>query len=238
MPNSIDLQPAARRLLTFGILSLVLAAVGSPAMSATAPGPQPSSAQRHNRILMTASSPCEDLIEQAAAGDEAGMDRSLAAIEKGEQAVLSTLDAASQADLRTLLTLVRAARKAGDDLRLALRSAETYRFLVDHLEDASLTVPKAVSLLDYSGFEIGILLRAENPDWEKLQGAVEEARGFWGSIEKRVRDRGLRDAMSTTMAGLEEGSRAHDRRLLAFAAKVDLDLVDLLEGYFEAAGGS
>lgn len=237
MPDSIDLQPAARRLLTLGILSLVLAAVGSPAMSATAPSPQPSSAQPHNRILMTASSPFEDLIEQAAAGDEAGMDRSLAAIEKTEQAVLSTLDATSQADLRALLTHVRAARKAGDYLRLALRSAETYRFLVDHLEDSSLTVPKAVSLLDYSGFEIGILLRAENPDWEKLQGAVEEARGFWASIEKRVRDRGLRDAMNTTMAGLEEASRAHDLRLLAFAAKVDLDLVDLLEGYFEAAGG-
>ena len=73
------------------------------------------------------------------------------------------------------------------------------------------------------------------PDWLALAATAAEARGFWSSIEGRIGDTALTDAVNTSIAGMEEAAAHNDARLARLAGQVDLDLVDLLEHHFERA---
>ncbi len=220
-------------LLTFGLLGL--AACSAPDRAAESGGasqPESPGAQK-NEVLLAASSPFEDLAEFATAADEAEMDRTLAVIEDEASLTRSALDAAGRERFDALLSALRAAREAGDYTAVALGSVDAYRVLVEGFDDAALTVPKAVSLLDYVGFRLHILAGAKSPDWTAIEETTEEARGLWANLEGQVEHKGLRDAMNTTIGGLAQAVEARDALMTRFAAQVDLDLVDLLEGYFE-----
>jgi hypothetical protein len=218
-------------LLSFGACSRG----GQPADQGV-PETQPSQLQQENDVLLGSASPFEDLTEFAVAGDESGMDQALADIEGALPVVRSTLAPGPRQRFDSLLESLRAARETGNYLDVALTSVEGYRILVESLHDEALTVPKAVSLLDYAGFRLSVLAGLESPDWTAIQAITEEARGFWSGLEGRVENPGLRDAMNTTIRGLEQAVAARDAKMAAFAASIDLDLVDLLESYFEETG--
>jgi hypothetical protein len=94
-------------------------------------------------------------------------------------------------------------------------------------------VPVQVSLLDYAGFKLKVLLHAKSPDWAVLRKTTEEASRHWTALESRVPDKGLRDAVNTMITGMNKAITAKNAEMAVFAAQIDLALVDLLEGYFE-----
>jgi hypothetical protein len=91
-------------------------------------------------------------------------------------------------------------------------------------------VPKEVSLLDYAGFKLRVLAATPRPDWQDIRRTVGEAAGWWNAINSQVSTKGLRDAFGSVMRGLDEAAKLENLPMLRFAAQIDLDLVDLLEG--------
>jgi hypothetical protein len=66
-----------------------------------------------------------------------------------------------------------------------------------------------------------------------MRKTVVEAAGWWKAAKPKVSEKGLRDAMESTIRGLQEAARTENLPMLHFAAQLDLDLVDVLEGHFE-----
>lgn len=186
-----------------------------------------------NDLLLAASSPFEDLTEFAEAGDAAGMGRAFSDGSERIAKARAELSATERDQLDALLADLDEARKAGDNEAVMLLSIDTYRAIISSLDESALAVPKAVSMLDYVGFKLNAVTGLDEPDWAVIEEVVQEGADLWLSIQGRVTERGLRDAMDTAIEGMQEGLEAQDALMVGFAARVDLDLVDLLEGYFE-----
>ena len=58
------------------------------------------------------------------------------------------------------------------------------------------------------------------------------------AIQPRLKDKSLQTLTATTIDGLVKAAQDRDRARLQFAARVDLDLVDVLEGHFTAIASS
>ena len=223
-------------LLALCLLGLSVCSKVDQTAERAAPSAKLSQMQAENEILLDSASPFEDLTESAVAADEPGMDLALGAIEKRLGITRPVLDPAGRERFDSLLKNIRAARAAGTYTDVALNAVEGYRVLVEGLHDEVLLVPKAVSLLDYAGFRLSVLADSKAPDWVAIDVTVKEARGFWASIAQRVERKGIQDAMNTTIDGIQHAAEARDAQMALFAARVDLDLVDLLESYFEEIG--
>ena len=70
-------------------------------------------------------------------------------------------------------------------------------------------------------------------DIHSCERRSKSAARWWDSVDDRVDDQGLRDAIDSTMEGLRIATDGKNLPMLHYAAQMDLDLVDLLEGYFE-----
>ena len=190
-------------------------------------------ASKDNDTLLRASSPFEDMVEFALAKNDASIATSLNAADKAAAAVREALPATATAQFDTLLQVMHKAATAKEHHAVATSAVEVFRLLIDNLNAGSLTVPKEVSLLDYAGFKLHVLAAAPQPDWEAMRRTVEDAAGWWTAIKSKVSDKGLRDAFNSTVGGLQQAGKSEHLPMLNFAAQIDLDLVDLLEGYFE-----
>jgi hypothetical protein len=66
-----------------------------------------------------------------------------------------------------------------------------------------------------------------------MRGVVADAATWWAAIKPTVKNKGLRDALNSTIRGLSQAGKIEHLPMLHFAAQMNLDLVDLLENYFE-----
>jgi hypothetical protein len=222
---------ATRRLMLF--VAVVLAVGLAWAGDGLAQG---SKGQAKNEILLSASSPFEDLTEFAIAGDKHGIERAIRAYDAQAPKVEAELPAGKRDELRGLVADIRTAAQKGDYSTVALKSPDAYRILVEALDRGALKVPVEVSLLDYAGFKFLALLHAKPTDWQALGKVAEEAAKDWGSVRAKVADAGLRDTVDVAVGGMKKACATKNAEMALFAAQVDLALVDLLEGYFEKAG--
>ena len=188
---------------------------------------------RANETLLAATSPFEDMVEFALAGNDAGVRRALAAADRQAAAVRAVLPAASAGRFDELLQAVHKAASGREHQVLAVSAVEVFRFLLDRLHPGTLKVPKEVSLLDYAGFRLKVLASAARPDWDAMRTTAEAASAWWSAVESSVTDKALRDAFSSTVAGLREAAKKENLPMLSLAVQIDLDLVDLLENHFE-----
>jgi len=190
-------------------------------------------ASKANDTLLRASSPFEDMVEFALARNDASISKSLTAADRGAAAVRDALPTPAAARFDTLLQTIRRTARAKEHYAVAVSAVEVFRLLIDNLDAESLKVPKEISLLDYAGFKLHVLAAAPQPDWGAMRGTAEDAAGWWAAIKSKVSDSKLRDAFSTTARGMQQAGKAEHLPMLDFAAQMDLDLVDLLERYFE-----
>ena len=206
---------------------------GSVLAAQKAASPLRSDGSRSNEILLSAASPFEDLTENALAGNKKGIRLALKAYEEQAAKVSKVLSPKARHDMEWLVATIKKAEQRADNESVALNSVEAYRTLIESLDTSRLTVPVEVSLLDYAGFKLKVLLQAKLPNWSHLRKTAEEAHRHWTDIESRVSDKGLRDAVNTMITGLNKAITTKNAEMAVFAAQMDLSLVDLLEGYFE-----
>ncbi len=199
-------------------------------LSVPAVAQQPANA---NDTLLAATSPFEDMVEFALAGDDAGLARSMAAADRQEKSVQTVMSAEGAEQLDGLLNEVHEAVAHKEYQAVARAGVKVFRLILDEVQPNNLTVPKEVDLLDCAGFSLMVAAADTPVEWHAMRKTAEEAAAWWKALEPKVTDTALRDAFSDAIGGLTEAAKAENLSLLNLAYKMDLDLVDLLEHYFE-----
>ena len=190
----------------------------------------------NNEILLSGSSPFEDLTEFAISADREGIKRALQSYDAQAKKVEKALPAPYRDKFKALVTDIKQAEQQSNYDIIALKSPEVYRTLIEALDRSCLKVPAEVSLLDYVGFRFLAVLHAKPGDWTDLQEATKYAQKNWDAIKSRVTDKGLREAMNITIAGLIKACTVKNADMALFAAQVNLAQVDLLESFFDKWG--
>lgn len=111
-----------------------------------------------------------------------------------------------------------------------MSAVEGYRILVSATQNAK--VPKAVSLLDYSGFRFSADLKSTPKRWADMQKAVRFAKDQWKTIEADVSDRTFKTNFSQTLAGMGKSVKSKSAASAHASVAEELDLVDKLESFF------
>lgn len=86
--------------------------------------------------------------------------------------------------------------------------------------------------MDYAGFKILALAKGDPVNWNSIDATVKEAASFWKQVEAFVGSVALRNMIGSIMTGLVDGAAVKTPAYTAFAAKMLLESVDLLEGQF------
>ena len=201
----------------------------SPAPSAVA-APD---ANQVNETLSDATGPYEDMVGPALAKNDKGISKLLAAADMQAESVKKVLSAQAAKQFDALLQKIHQAADAKNYIAVAQNSLASFRLLVDNLKAEALKVPKEVSLLDYAGYELQVLAAVEKPDWDAISKIADDAEAWWNTIgNSKVTDKNLRATVTSTIRGIKQAVHDQNLAMLKFAARIDLDLVDLLEGAF------
>ena len=187
---------------------------------------------RDNKALLRATSPFEDLVEFGLTKNEAAISKSLTEADRRAAVIREVIGSSASGKFDELLAALHQATTDRDHSKLAMSAVEAFRLLIDNLKPQGLQVPKEVSLLDYAGFKLQVLGAAPRPDWGAIRQVIGDAEGWWLTTKASVSDKALRDAFNSTLRGLQDAGKLENLPMLQFAARIDLDLVDLLERYF------
>ena len=186
-----------------------------------------------NTLLLEATSPFEDMVDAALAGDAQAIDKALADYEGMAGRVIEALPDAARTGLENHLAQLREAATQNNYQVVAENAVEIYRTLTTALNPAQLHIPTAVAMLDYVGFKQRVLLHAKSVDWAALSETTKTARQNWKFLSSKINDAGLRDAVETMLNGMNTGISLKNPEMAEFAARMDLALVDLIENYFK-----
>lgn len=122
-----------------------------------------------------------------------------------------------------------AALNGADTAIISLCAVNSYKTLVDELYAAESNIRAGIQYLDFVGFNIPALLKQKEVDWDSIVAVVREGSNRWNTVKRKVSNIALKDTMDTAIGGLSAAAAYRNNQMLAFAAQVDLDLVDLLE---------
>lgn len=187
----------------------------------------------HNKALLDAVSACEDLTEYALALNEARTVKGISSLESRVEGLDSVM---SRDGYDYVLANMGAMKKAlgnGNFPEVAMLAVDTYKALATELDSGQLKTPVAVVMLDYVGFKIHTLLKQDIVDWHALEDVAAEGDNLWQGMKADVKDRALRDTVDTAIWGISAAVDSRNMDMLYLAAQVELDLVDLLEHFFE-----
>src|SRR5258705_5389239 len=95
--------------------------------------------------------------------------------------------------------------------------------------------PIEVAMMDYSGFKLSILVTLPAPDWATIATTAKEADRSWSALVKQVQDVSIRNLVGAVQDGLRSAVERKDVHGVTFAAKMQLEVVDVLEQYLKRA---
>jgi hypothetical protein len=190
-------------------------------------------AQTNNTILFDAMSPYEDLTEYALDQNKEGIDKTIKSLDGLVDELKNKLSKKAIQNLSENIEKIKIAKDNVDFPKIALYAVDSYRTISEELDTSTLKIPKEVVILDYIGFKLLALLKQQNVDWNLIKITSNEGVSQWENIKIQTSDKPLRNVMDTAIQGIQVAVNSKNIDMLRFAAQVDLDLVDLLEGYFE-----
>lgn len=190
-------------------------------------------AQTNNTILFDAMSTYEDLTEYALDQNKEGIDQTIKSLDRLVDKLKNKLSKKAIQNLSENIEKIKIAKDNVDFPKIALYAVDSYKAISEELDTSTLKIPKEVVILDYIGFKLLTLLIQQNVDWNLIKKTSNEGLSQWENIRIQTSDKPLRNVMDTAIQGIQVAVNSKNMDMLRFAAQVDLDLVDLLEGYFE-----
>ncbi|MEA2991410.1 MAG: hypothetical protein QOD40_330 [Alphaproteobacteria bacterium] len=195
--------------------------------------PKPSKQVDRNAQLTDAASINEDLIGFALDGEAGKVAEQVAAMRKSLPKLRSFLDTAVFETLGRQVTGMEQASSQNDTLGAALVAVESYRVIETAMDTGSRPSPIEVAMLDYSGFKLSVLAAMQDTDWMTITATAREADTSWLALTTSVKDASIRNLVSAIQVGLRAAVERTDIQGVKFAAKMQLEVVDVLEGYFQ-----
>ena len=188
-----------------------------------------------NVKLADAASINEDLIGFALDGKADKVAEKVAAMRKALPVLRSFLnDSIFETLGRQVMDMEKPSSK-GDILGTALLAVEAYRTLENAMDVARRSSPIEVAMMDYSGFKLSILAAAQTTDWPTIAVTATEADSFWSALGKKIKDTSIRNLVGAIQDGLRSAVERKDIHGINFGAKMQLEVVDVLEQYFNGA---
>lgn len=218
--------------VTLVTLVTVAPALAEATTLAGRPAQQPASVDARQKLLDNVASLNEDLVQFALDGNAAKAAATASAIAASLPKLRTAVSGTTLTGIESRVREQGAAVKRGDWTATALVSVEIYRLLQEAIDPRSRRVPVQVALLDYAGFKILAVAKGNPVDWASINVTVKEAASSWKSVEPRIRSVALRSTLGSIMTGLADASALKDSAYTAFAARMLLESVDLLEGQF------
>jgi hypothetical protein len=186
-----------------------------------------------NGKLEVAASACEDMIEIAADAGIPAARSKVVALRKALVALRGNLSPVTTTLLDAHLKLIESRSKSGSVTNFSLAAVETFGDIVKAMDWSARPVRLQVALLDYTGFKLNILASSRAPDWKAIKVTSAYRGAAWKKLKPAITAKGLLDLAVTIGTGMDISTKRHDAQMLAFAAKVELDSVDLIEAAFE-----
>jgi hypothetical protein len=188
-----------------------------------------------NAKLADAASITEDLIDFALDGKADNVAERVAAMRKTLPTLRPLVSDGDVATLERQVTEMEQASTKSDILGTALAAVEAYRIIESATDPRRGPVPMEVAMIDYSGFKLSILAAMPAADWPAIAATAGEAERFWARLAKKIQDTSIRNLGSAIQVGLKGAVERKDINGVKFAAKMQLEVVDMLEQYFKGA---
>jgi hypothetical protein len=186
-----------------------------------------------NAKLADAASIAEDLIDLALDGKADKVAEKVSAMRKALATLRPLIADDGFATVEGQVTEMEQASAKNDAVGAALAAVEAYRIIEKATDAARGPVPLEVAMIDYAGFKLSLLVARPEPDWTAVAVTAREADGNWAALAKKIQDASLRDLGSAIQDGLRGAVERKDINGVKFAAKMQLGVVDVLEGYFK-----
>ena len=90
-------------------------------------------------------------------------------------------------------------------------------------------------MMDYAGFKLSILATRPSHDWPAITETAKEAERTWAALARKIPDTSIRNLAGAIAVGLKDFVERKDVSGVKFAAKMQLEIVDVLEQYFKGA---
>jgi hypothetical protein len=185
--------------------------------------------------LADAASITEDLIDFALDGKADSVAERVGAMRKTLPTLRPLLSDGDVTMLERQVTEMEQASLKGDILGTALAAVEAYRIIESATDARRSPVPMEVAMIDYSGFKLSILAAMPAADWPAITATAGEAERFWTGLAKRIQATSIRNLGGAIQVGLKGAVERKDIHGVKFAAKMQLEVVDVLEQYFKGA---
>ena len=195
--------------------------------------PAPSKDATRNVKLADAASINEDLIGFALEGKAGQVVEKVTAMRKALPTLRPLLSGSAFEALGRQLTEMEQASSKSDIFGTALAAVEAYRAIENAMDVARRPSPIEVAMLDYSGFKLSILAATQDTDWATIAATATESDSSWSALDKRVKDASIRNLVQAIQDGLKGAVERKDIHGVKFAAKLQLEVVDVLEQYFQ-----
>jgi hypothetical protein len=192
----------------------------------------PSKDANRNAKLTDAASINEDLIGFALEGKAGQVAEKVTAMRKALPSLRPLLNVSAFETLGRQLNEMEQASSKSDSLGTALAAVEAYRILENAMDNARRPSPIEVAMLDYSGFKLNILAATPKTDWAAIAATAKGSDGSWSVLGKNVKDASIRNLVQAIQDGLSGAVERKDVHGVKFAAKMQLEVVDVLEQYF------
>jgi hypothetical protein len=196
---------------------------------------RPMKEANRNAKLADAASINEDLIGFALEGKADKVAEKVAAMRKALSTLRPLLKDSTFETLGRQMTDMEQASSKNDVLGTALVAVEVYRGIENAMDAARRRSPIEVAMMDYSGFKLSILAAAQTSDWATIGATAKESDDYWSALAKNVKDRSVRNLVGAIQDGLRGAIERKDIHGVRFAAKIQLEVVDVLEQYFRGA---
>jgi len=174
----------------------------------------------------------EDLIDLAEARDSKAVINALKALKEGS----STLEAEQTVGPEKTKELLAKINKMNELWRMKkvdefiLEANGLFLEFIELLyKSGPQDVPREVVYLDYLARELQY--RPKIRDWKGTEKAVREVQNTWRALSIKIKEKGLRSLVETTISRLPEALRKRDVGQLYFIGQLILDEVDMMENY-------
>jgi len=198
----------------------------------------PNKGANRNAKLADAASLNEDLIGFALKGNADKVAEKVVAMRKALPSLRPLLNAGSFETLGGQLTEMEQESSRSDVFGAALAAVEAYRVIENAMDIASRPSPIEVSMLDYSGFKLSILASTRQTDWAVIATTATDSDASWSVLGNRIKDASIRNLVNAIQDGLRDAVERKDIYGVEFAAKMQLEVVDVLEQYFTSGSKS